>query len=291
MTPRTRSVVVGLTLEAALVVALDLPAALRVPTVLLFAFVAPGLALTASVPGLSRVERASLAGAVSLVVMVGASFVLVALDIWSTSTTFYLVAGLTLAASLRDLRLSPLPPIALNGSWDAQAGPRPSSFEAFKRMSTETAAAPSWSSPTLHAEVHLTSDQIVVCIATRRGWVFHHRGRRRRRVSTMSFEELKSFVGYDVSPLAEVLDGVGPNGEFGWASAAVSWRIHLADRNVRPSLVEMLEARSDTGDRAVQGPTIADVPRWRNVLLPNRPGSDAPRGVVDERWIKYTGVS
>lgn len=92
----TLRVVRALTGLACLVVLIDAPVLIRLPPVLLFSLMAPGLALTRAVPSLARLELASIVGAVSLSVNVVVSLVLLFFNVWAGATTLLGVGMVTL---------------------------------------------------------------------------------------------------------------------------------------------------------------------------------------------------
>ena len=116
-----RKTIIVLTAVAGFFILVDAPALLRVPAVVLFAFVAPGLAITSFVPNLSPTERVSIAASSSLSVITIVSVALVWLNAWSGGTTFVLVAVLTLAA----LRSVPRSKVSLAMSFDSTGPEEP----------------------------------------------------------------------------------------------------------------------------------------------------------------------
>jgi hypothetical protein len=91
-----RQLVATLTTLAVLTVVLDVPAALRVPAVLAFAVLGPGLAVTRFVPTLSSIDRLAVAGATSFALNIVASLLLVAVGRWSGEPVLATLAGGTL---------------------------------------------------------------------------------------------------------------------------------------------------------------------------------------------------
>lgn len=94
----TLRVVGALTAVATVLMLFDAPILIRLPPVILFSLMAPGLALTRAVPGLSGLERASIVGAVSLSVIVAVSLALVLFNAWAGATTLIGVGMVTLLA-------------------------------------------------------------------------------------------------------------------------------------------------------------------------------------------------
>lgn len=92
----TLRVVRALTGLACFVVLIDAPVLIRLPPVILFSLMAPGLALTRAVPSLARLELASIVGAVSLSVIVVVSLVLLFFNAWAGATTLLGVGMVTL---------------------------------------------------------------------------------------------------------------------------------------------------------------------------------------------------
>jgi hypothetical protein len=102
-----RNIAVILTAAAGLYTTIDPSGGLRVPVVLAFAFLAPGLAFTRFVPNLTAVDRMSLVGAVSMGVSVVVTLFLVQFDAWTPGSAFVTVGVITLLACVpRSVRVT-----------------------------------------------------------------------------------------------------------------------------------------------------------------------------------------
>jgi hypothetical protein len=95
-----RPISVTLTALAVLAVILDVPAAIRIPTVLVFALVAPGLALSRFMPDTGTVDRLAISCAASASLTIVASLALVATERWSGEPVLAAVAITTMVAAL-----------------------------------------------------------------------------------------------------------------------------------------------------------------------------------------------
>ena len=98
MSDRTaRLAAVALMVLATLALLLDAPDPLRLPLVIGFTFIAPGLAATRFLPPLPVVERLAFVAAISLSAVILVSLLLVAAGEWSGTLTFAELACLTTA--------------------------------------------------------------------------------------------------------------------------------------------------------------------------------------------------
>lgn len=91
-----RQLVATLTLLAVLAVVLEAPSAIRVPAVLGFAILGPGLAVTRFMPTISGLDRLALAAATSLALNILASLLLVAVGEWSGEPVLATLGAITL---------------------------------------------------------------------------------------------------------------------------------------------------------------------------------------------------
>ena len=91
-----RQLITVLSALAVLAVVLDAPPVLRVPIIIGFAMLAPGLAVTRFLPTVTGVDQLALAGATSLSLNIVSSMVLVAFGRWSGEPVLAVLVALTL---------------------------------------------------------------------------------------------------------------------------------------------------------------------------------------------------
>ena len=95
-----RMTVHALTLAVCLVVLLDAAAILRVPIVLAFGLIVPGLIATSHIELLTRLERAALIPAISISAIILVSILLAAVDGWTGDRALAIVAASALLTTI-----------------------------------------------------------------------------------------------------------------------------------------------------------------------------------------------